>query len=64
MEYILKASKIRTADTVTSVRFSDNKVWTGTKDGLLLELLDRDGNVQGNTTISQTDILALARALK
>ena len=74
MQFILTSSKSRVRDvTVTehieSVRFTDDGLgfthrYGGTSDGLLLELLDKDGNVTGNTTIKQADILALALALK
>jgi hypothetical protein len=74
MQFILTSSKPRVRDvTVTehieSVRLTDDGLgWThrygGSSDGLLLELLDKDGNVKGETTIRQADILAMALALK
>ena len=51
------------------VRFTDDGLgWThrygGSSDGILLELLDKDGNVNGETTLREADILSMARALQ
>ena len=80
MQYLLATSKPRDAKSMQSrvrdvtehietVRFTDDGLgfthrYGGTSDGLRMELLDKDGNVKGETTIRQADILAMARSLK
>ena len=80
MQFILTSSRPRDAQSnrdrvkdvtnhVESVRFTDDGLgWThrygGSSDGILLELLDKDGNVNGETTLREADILSMARALQ
>ena len=79
MQFISTSSRPRDAQSnrdrvngrvqVESVRFTDDGLgWThrygGSSDGILLELLDKDGNVNGETTLREADILSMARALQ
>jgi len=80
MQFILTSSRPRDAQSnrdrvkdvtnhVESVRFTDDGLgWThrygGSSDGIRLELLDKDGNVNGETTLREADILSMARALQ
>jgi hypothetical protein len=79
MQYTLTASKPRPvvgrvrevtdSGHTESVRFTDDGLgWThrygGSSDGILVELLDSEGNVQGNATLREADILALAKSLQ